>query len=102
MPDTESKKINKNPFVCTWIIQIIGRRRGELPHYVIRMIQSSAPNKKLVSHIDVDIDESFKITLTNDGNGIDVAKHPEEDLYPEMIFGHLRTSTNYDKTQKKS
>jgi DNA topoisomerase-2 len=71
--------------------------------HVIRMLQSTAENKKLVSHIDVDIDPSTgTITLTNDGNGIDVAKHPEEDLWiPEMIFGHLRTSTNYDKTQKK-
>ena len=71
--------------------------------HVIRMLQSSAKNKKLVTHIDIDIEESSgKITLTNDGNGIDVAKHPEENLWiPEMIFGHLRTSTNYDKTQKK-
>ena len=31
-----------------------------------------------------------------------MAKHPEYDLWiPEMIFGHLRTSTNYDKTEKK-
>ena len=40
--------------------------------HVIRMLQSSAENKKIVTHIDVDIDESSgKITLTNDGNGID-------------------------------
>ena len=71
--------------------------------HVIRMIQSTAPDKKVVTSIEVDIDETTgKITLTNDGNGIDVAKHPEEDIWiPEMIFGHLRTSTNYDKTQKK-
>ena len=71
--------------------------------HVIRMIQSTAPNKKLVTNIEIDIDEATgKITLTNDGNGIDVAKHPEEDIWiPEMTFGHLRTSTNYDKTQKK-
>lgn len=71
--------------------------------HVIRMNQSTAPNKRLVSHIDVDIDENTgKITMKNDGNGIDIAKHPEEDLWiPEMIFGHLRTSTNYDKSQKK-
>ena len=71
--------------------------------HVIRMIQSNAPDKKLVTNIEISIDEgSGKITLMNDGNGIDVAKHPEEDIWiPEMIFGHLRTSTNYDKTQKK-
>ena len=71
--------------------------------HVIRMIQSTLPDKKCVSHIDVDISETDgTITLTNDGNGVDVAKHPEENLWiPEMIFGHLRTSTNYDKTQKQ-
>lgn len=71
--------------------------------HVIRMIQSTTPNKRLVSHIDIDIDEKTgMITLMNDGNGIDIAKHPTEDMWiPEMIFGHLRTSTNYDKTQKK-
>jgi DNA topoisomerase-2 len=42
------------------------------------------------------------ISFENDGNGVDVVKHPEYDLWiPEMIFGHLRTSTNYDKTEKK-
>jgi DNA topoisomerase-2 len=55
-----------------------------------------------VTYIDISIAEDGTITMTNDGNGIDIAKHPEEDIWiPEMIFGHLRTSTNYDKTQKK-
>ena len=50
----------------------------------------------------LDIAEDGTITMYNDGNGIDVAEHPEHKLWiPEMIFGHLRTSTNYDKTQKK-
>ena len=40
--------------------------------------------------------------MLNDGNGIDVAQHPEYKTWiPEMIFGQLRTSTNYDKTEKK-
>ena len=40
--------------------------------------------------------------MENDGNGIDVAKHPEYDVYiPEMVFGQLRTSTNYNKEEKK-
>lgn len=71
--------------------------------HVIRMNQNTAENKKNVSYIHVDIEETTgKITLTNDGNGIDVAMHPEEKLWiPEMVFGHLRTSTNYDKTEKK-
>ena len=70
--------------------------------HVIRMIQSKLLDKKFVSYIDIDIEEDGTITMTNDGNGIDIAKHPEYDLWiPEMIFGHLRTSTNYDKNEKR-
>ena len=55
-----------------------------------------------VKNIDIDIGDDGVITMVNGGNGIDIAKHPEYDLWiPEMIFGHLRTSTNYDKDEKK-
>ena len=70
--------------------------------HVIRMIQSSMLDKKFVSYIETTIDPDGTITMTNDGNGIDVAKHPENNLWiPEMVFGHLRTSTNYDKEEKR-
>lgn len=71
--------------------------------HVIRMIQSSAENKKTVSYIDITIDPSDgTICMTNDGNGIDIARHPENNMWiPEMIFGHLRTSTNYNKEEKR-
>ena len=44
------------------------------------MIRSTASNKRLVNSIDTKISEDGTITITNDGNGIDVAKHPENDL----------------------
>jgi DNA topoisomerase-2 len=70
--------------------------------HVIRMIQLNNSDKKCVTHIEIDITEDGTITMTNDGNGIDVAKHPEYDIWiPEMIFGHLRTSTNYNKDEKR-
>jgi DNA topoisomerase-2 len=70
--------------------------------HVIRMIQSPLSDKKYVTYIDTSISEDGVITITNDGNGIDIAKHPENNLWiPEMIFGHLRTSTNYNKEEKK-
>jgi DNA topoisomerase-2 len=70
--------------------------------HVVRMIQLNSIHKHFVSFIETNIDEDGTITLSNDGNGIDIAKHPEYDLWiPEMIFGHLRTSTNYDKTEKR-
>jgi DNA topoisomerase-2 len=70
--------------------------------HVVRMEQPPTTGKQAVTHIDTTISADGTITITNDGNGIDVAKHPEYDLWiPEMIFGHLRTSTNYDKDEKK-
>ena len=70
--------------------------------HVIRMIHSPLLDKKFVSYIETTIEDDGTITMTNDGNGIDIAKHPEYDLWiPEMVFGHLRTSTNYDKNEKR-
>ena len=70
--------------------------------HVIRMIHSNIMDKKFVSNIDVHVSEDGMITMENDGNGIDIAKHPEYDIWiPEMIFGHLRTSTNYNKDEKR-
>lgn len=73
--------------------------------HAVRMSQKSKKSSDIipVKNISIEVDkETGVITMTNDGNGIDVAKHPEYDLWiPEMIFGHLRTSTNYDKNEKK-
>jgi len=78
-------------------------------HYV-RLLEKKNNAKKKdkkkiipVTLINVTVDKKKGlITLLNDGNGIDIAKHPEHKLWiPEMIFGHLMTSTNYDKKAKK-
>ena len=70
--------------------------------HVMRMVQSPLLEKQFVSFIRTTVGLDGLITMSNDGNGIDIAKHPEYDMWiPEMIFGHLRTSTNYDKTEKK-
>ena len=55
-----------------------------------------------VTDIEITIDGNGKITMMNNGNGIDVAEHPTHKIWiPEMIFGRLRTSTNYNKDEKK-
>jgi len=71
--------------------------------HIVRMNRSTGEDKRLVSYIDVAIDPADgSITVTNDGNGIDIAKHPETGTWiPQMVFGELRTSTNYDKTEKR-
>ncbi|KAJ1939581.1 DNA topoisomerase 2, partial [Linderina macrospora] len=53
--------------------------------------------------IEVTLDkETGEISVKNDGKGIPVEIHKEEKVYvPEMIFGHLLTSSNYNDDQKK-
>jgi len=73
--------------------------------HVIRQeqaVSSQLENALPVSNIEINIDDDGTIHMYNDGNGIDVAHHPEYGLWiPEMIFGHLRTSTNYDEKKKE-
>jgi len=73
--------------------------------HVIRQNQAlkdNIANALPVCNIEISIDEDGTIHMYNDGNGIDVAQHPEYNLWiPEMIFGHLRTSTNYDEKKKE-
>jgi DNA topoisomerase-2 len=73
--------------------------------HVVRMqqaITNGQENCIPVTNIDITIEEDGTIIMLNDGNGIDVAEHPEHKIWiPELIFGHLRTSTNYDKSEKK-
>jgi DNA topoisomerase-2 len=56
-----------------------------------------------VKNIKVVIDkETGVFEVMNDGNGIEVVKHPEHDVYiPELILGNMLTSTNYDDTEEK-
>jgi len=46
--------------------------------------------------------EDNSITVWNNGKGIDIELHKEHKvLVPEMIFGELLTSTNYDDTEQR-
>jgi DNA topoisomerase-2 len=63
-------------------------------------IEANVENSLPVSYIDITIQEDGTITMINDGNGIDVAQK-DGVWVPELIFGHLRTSTNYNKEEKK-
>ncbi|ORX47390.1 type II DNA topoisomerase [Piromyces finnis] len=46
--------------------------------------------------------EENEISVFNNGKGIPVEIHEKEKVYiPELIFGHLLTSSNYDDNEKK-
>merc|ERR1719450_1969841 len=53
--------------------------------------------------IDVTIDkQAGSISVMNNGKGVPVQVHKEHHCYvPELIFGHLLTSDNYDDNEKK-
>lgn len=56
---------------------------------------------KSMSQIKVSLNQS-SITVYNNGKSIPVAIHPKEKIYvPELVFGHLLTSSNYDDSDKK-
>lgn len=56
-----------------------------------------------MKNIKVKIDpENNLISVMNDGKGIPVEIHEKEKIYiPELIFGNLLTSSNYDDDEKK-
>lgn len=51
--------------------------------------------------VSFDVDDG-SITVINDGQPIDVSIHAEHKVHgPELIFGHMLTSTNYDDDEKR-
>merc|ERR1719343_1405417 len=58
---------------------------------------------KGMDHIEVNIDKNEGcISVMNNGKGVPVVIHKEHNCYvPELIFGHLLTSDNYDDKEKK-
>ena len=103
--DSNEKIIEKNMKYIPGLFKLFDEGIVNCRDHVVRMLQAIAngqPNCIPVNNIEISISEDGTITMMNDGNGIDVAEHPEHKIWiPEMIFGHLRTSTNYDKTEKK-
>ena len=104
--DKENQKIQqKNVNYIPGLYKLFDEGIVNCRDHVVRMKQSVKDGKANiipVSYIDICIQDDGTISMTNDGNGIDVAMHPEYNIWiPELIFGHLRTSTNYNKSEKK-
>ena len=54
-----------------------------------------------VKNIRVSVSNGI-VEVYNDGDSIDVTVHPEHNVYvPELIFGNLMTSTNYDDSVER-
>ena len=103
MSEDGDKIVEKNINYIPGLFKLFDEGIVNCRDHVVRMktkVDSGVDNALPVSHIDINIDSDGTITMINDGNGIDVAQ--KDGIWiPELVFGHLRTSTNYNKDEKK-
>lgn len=101
-----NKIIQKNIEYIPGLYKLFDEAIVNARDHVVRMNNSDQLNDNgiknhNVTNINISIDDDI-ISVYNDGNGIDICIHPEYKIYiPELIFANLRTSTNYDKDEKK-
>lgn len=93
------RKLQFNPGLYKIFDEIIVNARDEY----VRSITTA--DMTPIKHIDVSVhskDGDTIITISNDGDGITIEEDPDEKvMIPELIFGHLLTSSNYDKSEEK-
>jgi DNA topoisomerase II len=70
------------------------------------LVRSAEAGRIPIKAITIKVDDSkageLKISVENDGDGIPIEMHPEYKVWaPELIFGQLLTSGNYDKGEQK-
>lgn len=103
MSEDGDKIVEKNINYIPGLFKLFDEGIVNCRDHVVRMktkVDSGVENALPVSHIDISIEPDGTITMINDGNGIDVAQK-DGVWIPELVFGHLRTSTNYNKEEKK-
>ncbi|QOI90210.1 DNA topoisomerase 2 [Pyramimonas orientalis virus] len=67
--------------------------------HVVRCKESKKPVKEICVNID---EQTGVIEVYNSGEGIEVEMHKEHKVYiPELVFGNMLTSTNYDDTEER-
>lgn len=68
--------------------------------HVVRCRESKKPVKEIRITIDK---QTGEITVFNSGEGIEIEMHKEHNVYiPELIFGNMLTSANYDDNQDRT
>ena len=103
--DESKKMLEKEITYIPGLLKIFDEVVVNAIDHSMRLKSETKDNIKHVKNIKITIDKNDgKISIYNDGNGIDIQKHSEyNDIWiPELIFGELLTSTNYDKAQEKT
>ena len=93
------RKLNFNPGLYKIFDEIVVNARDEY----VRSITTA--DMTPIKHIDISVtskDGDTIISIENDGDGIAIEEDSETKvMVPELIFGHLLTSSNYDKNEEK-
>jgi DNA topoisomerase II len=93
------RKIQFNPGLYKIFDEIVVNARDEF----VRSVTTAEMTP--IKHIDIAVnsaDGDTTISIENDGDGIPIEESAEHGvMIPELIFGHLLTSSNYDKSEEK-
>lgn len=103
--DSETKRMMKKTVsYVPGLFKIVDEILVNAVDHAVRL-KSKKPSEvgSYMKTIKVMIDKATgEIEVYNDGDGIEVVKHIEHDMYvPQLIFGNLLTSTNYDKSEER-
>jgi DNA topoisomerase-2 len=102
--DEESKQmIKKEITYVPGLYKIFDEILTNAIDHAMRLQTENVESKYRVKNIKIIIDKTTGIIeVFNDGMGIDIAQHPEHNIYvPEMIFGHMLTSANYEDSEER-
>ena len=99
--DYFSKRLHTCPAYTRFLV-----RAWNFNTFLDEILVNSADNyhkDKSMTMIKVTIDkESNTIQVWNNGKGVPVQMHQTEKVYvPELVFGHMLTSSNFDDSVKK-
>lgn len=94
------RTVKFNPGLYKIFDEIIVNARDEF----VRSVTTAGmtPVKRIDVMVENDEKGNTVISVENDGDGIPIEMNEEENvMVPELIFGHLLTSSNYDDTQER-
>jgi DNA topoisomerase-2 len=92
--NTNDQMIKKSLNYVPGLFKIFDEILVNVMDHIVRL--NSEENSKIVKEVSVTITPT-SISVRNDGDGVDVIKHDVHNVYiPELVFGNMLTSTNYD------
>jgi DNA topoisomerase-2 len=93
--------VSKEIKMCPGLLKIFDEVLINARDQVVRLQTRETPSKFPVKCISVSVTNDGIIEILNDGEGLPVVRNLDHDLWvPEMVFGHLRSSSNYGSEKK--